>query len=72
VCEIRIKKFRNILPSNTLNIKIEDGTRKKEDAIKNLKISEMIRDQRSVNALSFRMAAAAYQEKRRQVRPLDH
>jgi hypothetical protein len=47
VCEIRIKKFRNILPSNTLNIKIEDGTRKKEDAIKNLKISEMIRDQRS-------------------------
>jgi Zn-dependent metalloprotease len=61
------------LPSHILNKKIEEGTKdEKEAAIKNLKISQMIRGQRSVNALSFRMAAAAHQEKRRVIYNMDH
>jgi hypothetical protein len=51
------------LPDHILNKKIEEGTKEeKEAAIKNLKISQMLRGHRSVNALSFRMTGCTPRE----------
>ena len=61
------------LPGHILNKKIEEGTKEeKEAAIKNLKISQMLSGHRSVNALSFRMTAAAHQEKRHVIYEMEY
>lgn len=61
------------VPPVLLEKKIKEGTEKEKDlALRNLKLSQLIRGQRSVNAKIQEMAAAAHQTKRRVVYNMNH